>query len=95
MRLLIITVLLCFASATVEAQAYCGDRANVAAKLEQGYAEKPVSMGLAFNGSIIEVFASPNGSFTIVMTAPNGTACLMAAGKNWENLRITTEEQGT
>ena len=43
-------------------------------------------MGLASNGSMIEIFASPNGSWTIVMTQPDGVTCLMAAGESWEDL---------
>ncbi len=43
-------------------------------------------MGLASNGAVIEVLASPSGSFTIILTQPNGLSCVMAAGENWENL---------
>lgn len=41
-------------------------------------------MGLAGNGTAIEVFVSEAGTFTIVMTWPNGMSCLIAAGKDWQ-----------
>ncbi len=68
----------------------CGERRSVVAKLEKTYSEAPVStglsIGLASNGSVIEVLASPSGSFTIILTQPNGFSCVMAAGENWQNL---------
>ena len=64
----------------------CGERRVVVENLEKTYSEAPVSIGLASNGSVIEVLASPSGSFTIILTRPNGVACVMAAGENWENL---------
>ncbi len=70
------------------AQMMCGPRNNVVANLEKGYSEHPVSMGLASNGAVIEVFLSEAGTFTIVMTRPNGLSCLMAAGKDWQDLPI-------
>ena len=64
----------------------CGQRRAVVANLEKIYSEAPVSMGLASNGAVIEVLASPSGSFTIILTQPNGPGCVMAAGENRENL---------
>ena len=64
----------------------CAERRAVVENLEQTYSEAPVSMGLASNGAVIEVLASPSGSFTIILTQPNGLSCVMAAGENWEDL---------
>ena len=69
-------------SPPAQAQAMCGQRRAVIANLEKTYSEAPVSIGLASNGSVIEVLASPSGSFTIILTQPNGLACVMAAGEN-------------
>ena len=73
-------------SSSAQAQTMCGERRAVVANLEQTYSEAPVSIGLASNGAVIEVLASPSGSFTIILTQPNGLSCVMAAGENWENL---------
>ncbi len=64
----------------------CGERRTVVANLEKTYSEAPVSIGLASNGAVIEVLASPSGSFTIILTRPNGLSCVMTAGENRENL---------
>ena len=64
----------------------CGERSTVVASLEKTYSETPVSMGLASNGAVIEILASPSGSFTIILTRPNGLSCVMAAGESWEDL---------
>ena len=79
---LVATVLLVAGAAI--AQTMCGERRAVVEKLGQTYSEAPVSIGLANNGSLIEVFASSSGSFTIIMTQPNGLSCVMAAGENFE-----------
>ncbi len=68
------------------AQMMCGERNTILTTLEKTYSETPVSMGLASNGAIIEILASPLGTFTIILTRPNGLSCVMAAGESWENL---------
>ncbi len=67
------------------AQAVCGDRSAFVKKLKNGYEEKPVSLGLASNGSVIEVFASKKGTFSIVVTQPGGISCVVAAGDSWQS----------
>jgi len=63
----------------------CGKRDEMLGHLAGKYNEKTVAMGLATNGSLVEVLASEAGdSFTIVYTTPDGRTCMMAAGSNWE-----------
>jgi hypothetical protein len=63
----------------------CGNRDEMLGHLSGKYQEEPVAMGLATNGSLVEVLASDAGnSFTIVYTTPDGRTCMMAAGSNWE-----------
>ncbi len=64
----------------------CGPRDMVMANLERTYDEVPRSMGLASNGTVIEVLVSKKGTFTVIMTRPDGISCLMAAGENWEDI---------
>ena len=65
--------------------AACAKRADMLAQLSVKYSEEPVAIGLATNGTIVEILASGNGgSFTILYTMPNGVTCMMAAGQNWE-----------
>jgi hypothetical protein len=67
-------------------QPVCGSHETVLHTLQGKYAEKPASMGLANNGTIVEVLASEDGTWTIVMTTPGGESCLLAAGDYWRNL---------
>ena len=71
-----------------------GERAKLIEKLKKGYLEEPVSIGLAANGSVIEVFASNSGSFSIVITRPGGVSCLVAAGEHWLSLPAHKAETG-
>ncbi len=69
------------------AQSVCIARAEAATNLKKKFAEVPVSMGLSKQGTVIEVFASPEGSWSIVMTFPNGMSCIMAAGEEWQSMQ--------
>lgn len=71
-------------------QPVCTKRADVLKHLATKYFEAPVAIGLANNGGVIEVLTSETGeSWTIIITMPNGTACMVAAGEDWENVRTT------
>lgn len=62
-------------------------RTEIADYLDRTYDEAPVAGGIASNGSVLEVFASPDGaSWTIIVTAPDGSSRVMAAGETWLEL---------
>lgn len=62
----------------------CAARSTVTAQLHELYGERRIGYGLAANGSVVELFASPDGSFTLVATLPHGESCLVASGRSWE-----------
>ena len=69
------------------AQSLCAKYTDIAKHLSANYSEAPVSIGLASNGGLVQVFSSKEGeTWSIVMTMPNGMSCLLAAGESWENL---------
>ncbi len=68
------------------AQPVCGSHQSISENLKKSYTEAPISMGVTSGGGIIEVFSSPKGTWTLVITQPNGVSCLIAAGKDWEEL---------
>ena len=74
------------------AQAVCGLRTALLDQLQGKYCESPISMGLASNGSVIEITRSENGSWSILQTNPSGVTCLMAAGEHWENIKPKAAE---
>ncbi len=70
----------------------CDARTTVLTELKGNYAEKPSAMGLAKNGTVVEVLRSEGGSWTIIMTAPNGLSCVLAIGEYWQE--IVTKADG-
>ena len=59
--------------------------ADIAKRLESGYAETPVATGLSANGGSVEVLGSPDGeTWTLVITAPKGISCAVIAGEAWD-----------
>jgi len=70
------------------------DRTEIAKELSQKHAEKPVGMGLAKNGGIIELFSSPDGdTWTLIMTMPNGKSFLLGAGESWAGAPVILKGQ--
>ena len=66
-------------------------RAEVVKALGDRFAEESVGLGIAQNGSVIELFTSKDGAtWTIVMTMPNGLSQVIAAGESW--MQITPLE---
>ena len=71
------------------AQNACFERDALVKHLDGKFSEAPIAAGLAANGSVIEVFTSPDGiTWTIVLTAPGGNTCVMASGKAWMKMTI-------
>lgn len=71
----------------------CATRAEVLSHLSGEYGEAPVAIGAADNGGVIEVMRSAeSNTFTIIITMPDGMTCMIAAGRNWEDLRALTRD---
>jgi hypothetical protein len=70
--------------APADAQTAGVDRALVVKQLLEKHSEKPVGMGIATNGGIVELFASTDGAtWTLIMTMPNGKSVMVGAGQDW------------
>lgn len=80
-------------SAETEDYSNCGQRTTVLDYLSAKYSEKPIAMGIAANGGLIEVLTSKEGStFTIIVTMPEGETCMVAAGEGWESLSASAKK---
>ncbi|CAH2408305.1 hypothetical protein [Mesorhizobium escarrei] len=75
----------------------CGSRPELLKQLSKRFNEAPSALGLAKDGSIIEVLTSDDGStWTIMISQPNGSSCLVAVGEGWEEVKhvATKGERG-
>jgi hypothetical protein len=75
----------------------CGARTEILAELTKRYSEAPVAVGLANSGVLVEVLSSDKGAtWTIIVSQPNGTSCLVAAGKEWQDVpHVISHDVGT
>lgn len=65
----------------------CMKRVDLVRQLADRFQEAPIGLGIADNGSAVEVFVNPDGAtWTLTMTMPNGLTCLLATGEHWENV---------
>jgi hypothetical protein len=68
----------------------CGARNDILAELTKRYSEAPVAVGLSNSGVLVEVLSSDKGAtWTIIVSQPDGTSCLVAAGKEWQDVPHT------
>lgn len=65
----------------------CSTRADLLDHLSINYKEAPAAVGLADNGSLLEVFVSiDGGTWTVAFTRPDGVSCMVATGQHWQDL---------
>lgn len=65
----------------------CAEREALLTSLNREYKEAPKELGLANNGSVVELLTTRDGkTWTMLMTRPDGTACVIAAGEAWETI---------
>ena len=70
----------------------CGKRSDIIKHLSGEYQEKPVAIGLADDGSLIEILTTTDGStWTLMFSRANGMSCLVATGKDWQSLPRVAE----
>ena len=68
------------------AKEVCTERNRFLEQLAGSYAENTVGLGLANNGSVLEILTSKKGSWTILVTKPDGMSCVVATGNSWEQV---------
>ena len=75
----------CAGASQAAARSVCMMHDDIENLLEK-HKEAQVAIGLASNGSLIEVFSTVDGgSWSIVMTDPRGKSCVVAVGKDWDH----------
>ena len=83
----ILTATLAIAAATPAAaqmRAACLPHETAVNKLERGYGEQRVGLGIGPSGSAVyELYVADTGTWTILVTRPNGLSCIAASGDSW------------
>lgn len=81
-RLIALAILALWFTAAA-AMAYCGQREEIIATLQQRYTEAQIGAGVS-GGYLIELWvAEDGGTFSILRTHPSGVACVTVAGEHW------------
>lgn len=74
-------------------QQRCTDHDRFVAHLKERYGETRRGMGLVSEQAVMQVYVSEEKrSWTILLTYPSGQACLIAAGRGWEDLEARPPE---
>ena len=70
--------------AHAQAQANCGARNVITAKLQESFKESHRASGLQDSARLVEFWTSEEtGTWTVLITQPNGTSCIAASGRAW------------
>lgn len=62
----------------------CAPRDDVAKMLSEKYGEIPSRIGMAADGTMMELWASDKGTWSLTFTLPNGATCLASWGDRLE-----------
>ncbi|MEL6959228.1 MAG: hypothetical protein AAGL89_09795 [Pseudomonadota bacterium] len=86
-KTLICSAALVLTAGSALAQGACADHEAVVERLASGYGESRQSMGIAADGTVVEVFASlDTGTWTITVTRAGGPTCLVASGYEFQHV---------
>lgn len=72
------------APAGAQMRGACLPHETAVTKLEKGYGEQRVGLGVGpSGGAIYELYVADTGTWTILVTRPNGLSCIAASGDSW------------
>lgn len=81
------------ATGTTEAP-MCGTYDELRGFLRERFDERPTSVGLADDGTVMQVFASEDaGTWTMVSVDRQGHACVLATGQAWQQETLARQGQ--
>ena len=81
-----ITVLFAIQVTAAPAQVQCGSRDRMLAMLAMRYLEAPKAIGTVSAKRLMEIYVSTGGSWTILVTSADGNSCIVASGRDWEDV---------
>lgn len=66
----------------------CAPHKEMVSLLSDKYKETPKGLGLVHGTRVVELFVSRAGTWTILATKLDGKTCIIAAGKDWEDVPL-------
>jgi hypothetical protein len=66
----------------------CGSHDAITKSLTNKFKEARRVMGVVSAKAVMEIFMSPQGTWTVLVTDTTGTACVIAAGQDWQEVPI-------
>ena len=87
-------VALALGSTETLARQVCGPRVDMLAGLARVHGERPIAVGLASDGTVVEILSSNTGSWTVLFTRPDGRTCVIDYGQGWQTIEVGVETDG-
>ena len=75
-------------AANAEAAPLCGEHDKIVDVLGHKFKETRRVMGVVNAQAVMEMFMSAQGTWTMVITDTRGTACIAAAGRDWQDVPV-------
>ena len=88
LKVVLIALGISLVTSSVEAQSRCAQRSDLVTRLDQHFDEKLAGAGIAFDGAMLEIWASTDGSWTIMVTRSDGRSCIVSHGNNWQRILV-------
>ena len=76
------------------ARQVCGSRVDMLASLARVHGERPIAVGLASDGTVVEILSSNTGSWTVLFTRPDGRSCVIDYGQGWQAIEARVGSDG-
>ena len=92
-KVILIVFAISLVTDSATAQSRCAPRSKLIAQLDRTFDEKLSSVGITFDGLLLEVWASKNGSWTVLVSRPNGRSCIVSHGEDWHGVPVSLPGQ--
>jgi hypothetical protein len=74
-------------TASAQQSNMCTSRTAMKNALERKYQEQRKGFGVASDVGVMEFYVSASGTWTVIMSMANGVSCIIAAGKDWQDMK--------
>lgn len=93
LRILIINGAIVFFNIHFADAGFCGPHDEFVKALNDKYRETTFFMGTVNGTSLVEMYRSESGTWTVLVTTPDGRSCIVAAGQDGTDVKLTVPGQ--